>query len=250
MIQWFNNSKKTGYMKLTYIFHSGFIIEGKGFTLIMDYFRDSYDCFVESHLMSFKGPIYVLASHGHIDHYSQDVHKWKKQRPDVHYIFSMDVRRTRQSARVSDATFLIKGDTWQDKKIFIRTFGSTDVGVSFLIEAEGKRIFHAGDLNNWHWNEASTPEEVEAQERHYLKELADLREATDWLDVAMFPVDPRLGKDYMRGAEQFVDTIRVGLFSPMHFYPNYKKAEAFRACAERAGCRFAGWTDTGESMEF
>ena len=38
----------------------------------------------------------------------------------------------------------------------IRAFKSTDEGVAFLIETEGKRIYHAGDLNNWVW--AGEPE--------------------------------------------------------------------------------------------
>ena len=55
----------------------------------------------------------------------------------------------------------------------------------------------------------------------------------------MFPVDPRLGKDYTRGAEQFLDRIKVGLFIPMHFWDNIEAAGAFRPAVERRGCRFA-----------
>ncbi|MDR3269654.1 MAG: MBL fold metallo-hydrolase [Tannerella sp.] len=236
-------------MKLTYIFHSGFVIEGERFTLIMDYFKDTNESFVRSHLPSFPGQVYVFASHWHPDHFNPEIRNWKQLRSDIQYLFSRDILRKRK-ALSSEAVFLVKGETWQDERICVRAFGSTDVGVSFLIEAEGKRIFHAGDLNNWHWNEESTPEEAEACERHFLKEIALLAQATDRLDVAMFPVDARLGKDYMRGAEQFVDRIRVGLFSPMHFTLAYEKAEAFRPYAERAGCRFAGWKAKGESLDF
>jgi hypothetical protein len=66
----------------------------------------------------------------------------------------------------------------------------------------------------------------------------------------MFPVDARLGKDYMLGAEQFVDRIQVAVFSPMHFTSAYEAAEAFRPYAERAGCRFIGWKAKGESIDF
>ena len=31
-------------------------------------------------------------------------------------------------------------------------FKSTDECVAFLIETEGKWIYHAGDLNNWVWD--------------------------------------------------------------------------------------------------
>ena len=46
----------------------------------------------------------------------------------------------------------------------IQAFGSTDVGISFLIHLQGKSIFHAGDLNNWHWSEESTEQEIRKAE--------------------------------------------------------------------------------------
>jgi L-ascorbate metabolism protein UlaG (beta-lactamase superfamily) len=236
-------------MKLTYIYHSGFVIEGKDFTLIMDYFKDSSDAYIHRMLPSFLGRVYVLSSHWHPDHFNAEILQWKQQRPDIQYVFSKDILK-KKLAQATDAVFLVKGDTWQDGGVCIQAFGSTDVGVSFLIEAEGKRIFHAGDLNNWHWNEESTSEEVRECEQAFLKEVAFLKQTTDRLDLAMFPVDARLGKDYMRGPEQFVDRIRTGIFSPMHFGGAYEKAQAFRPYAEQAGCRFAGWEKTGESIEF
>ena len=36
----------------------------------------------------------------------------------------------------------------------IRTLRSTDAGVAFLIHAEDKYIYHAGDLNLWKWDGA------------------------------------------------------------------------------------------------
>ena len=108
-----------------------------------------------------------------------------------------------------------------------------------LIEAEGKRLFHAGDLNNWHWKDESTPEEVAEAEQNYLKELGDLAKATDKLDATMFPVDPRIGTDFMRGAQQFVDHIKTNIFVPMHFWDRPAEVVAFRPYAELRGCRYA-----------
>ena len=36
-------------------------------------------------------------------------------------------------------------------------------------------------------------------EHAFLQELQLIRKYTETVDVAMFPVDPRLGKEYMRG---------------------------------------------------
>mgnify|MGYP002230799531 CR=1 FL=1 len=86
--------------------------------------------------------------------------------------------------------------------------GRTDVGISFLVEAEGKKIFHAGDLNNWHWMDESSEAEWKGYERDYLFELDCICSYTRNMDVVMFPVDPRLGTEYMRGARQFVEQIK------------------------------------------
>ena len=236
-------------MKLTYIYHSGYAIEGERCTIIIDYYKDSHDGYVHRSLASFPGKLYVLSSHWHPDHFNKIILEWKDTRPDAHYILSTDILENRHISP-KDASSLIKGDVWQDECITVKAFGSTDVGVSFLIEAEGKKIFHAGDLNNWHWDEESTPEEVRMAERDFLKEVDDMRKETGYVDLAMFPVDSRLGKNYMRGPEQFVDRIQAGLFAPMHFGERYEEALAFKPYAEKSGCRFAAWTKTGENLIF
>lgn len=64
-----------------------------------------------------------------------------------------------------------------------------------------------------------------------------------------FPVDPRLGKEYMRGAGQFVTKIKTHIFVPMHFTPEYAKANAFRDFAEAHGVRFVSLTHRGQKIE-
>lgn len=236
-------------MKLTYLYNSGFVVECERCTLIVDYFQDADNRFVQEHLPAFPGKLYVLASHWHPDHFNPEIMQWKRERRDIHYLFSKDILR-KHTDNHFDADFLLKGQVWEDDVVRVQAFGSTDVGISFLIETEGKKIFHAGDLNNWHWSEESTPEEVTVCERHFLKEVDLLAKTTSSLDLALFPVDPRQGKDYMLGAEQFVDRIRISVFAPMHFGDDYEKANAFRMYAERTGARFIAWKARGESIMF
>jgi len=236
-------------MKLTYIYHSGFVLEGDSCTLIMDYYQDTDDLYIQRNLPVFKGRIYVLVSHWHPDHFNKDILKWKELRPDIQYVFSKDILKKRL-VQTTDADFLLKGQVWEDEIVRIQAFGSTDVGISFLIEAEGKKIFHAGDLNNWHWSEESTPEEIAVCERHFLKEVDLLSQTTKTLDLTMFPVDPRQGKDYMLGAEQFTDRIETKFFVPMHFGEAYNEANAFQPYAENTGAKFVSLHAKGESIEF
>lgn len=74
------------------------------------------------------------------------------------------------------ATYINKGDVYEDPNIRIEAFGSTDVGISFLIDLQGIRLFHAGDLNNWHWSEESTPQEIRKAEGDFLAEVKYLQQ--------------------------------------------------------------------------
>ena len=86
--------------------------------------------------------------------------------------------------------------------------------------------------------EESTEQEWKGYEKNFLHEVDNLYDYTHELDVAMFPVDPRLGREYMRGPEQFVKRIKTNIFVRMHFAPDYGKANAFRALAETHGTHF------------
>ncbi|MDU1889351.1 MAG: MBL fold metallo-hydrolase [Dysgonomonas sp.] len=238
-------------MKLTYIFHSGFAIEYKGITIIIDYYKDSSDDknkgIVYSHLLKNPGKLYVLSSHSHSDHFNKEILQWKNEKDDITYIFSKDILDNKK-AKASDATYLEKLDTYKDDNLFIQAFGSTDIGISFLIKLDGHTIFHAGDLNNWHWNEESTPEEITEAETYFANELNTLAQHIQHINLAMFPVDWRLGKDYMKGAEQFISTIKVDTFAPMHFVTDYKSANAFASTAEKYECKFIEIKEKGQRI--
>ena len=238
-------------MTLTYIFHSGFALTGEGYTIIIDYFTDAPDdqnrMIVHDYLLNRSGKIYVLSTHSHHDHFNKEILKWKSQRPDIIYILSNDILKKMKTPKDA-AVYLKKGESYQDETVKIQAFGSTDIGGSFLIEVEGKRIFHAGDLNNWHWKDESTTEEIEKAESDYLTELNLLAKSAPRLDLAMFPVDIRMGTDYMRGAEQFIEQISTRLFAPMHFGENYLSAAAFVPYAKEKGTTVINWSARGESV--
>ena len=181
---------------------------------------------MRSELLKRAGTLYILASHFHPDHFNPEVLKWKEQKPDIKYIFSKDILKRRR-AKADDAIYLKKGDAYQDELLTIKAFGSTDVGISFLIETEGRRIFHAGDL----------------------KELDIIAKETSVMDLVMFPVDPRLGTDFMRGAQQFIDRIKTSVFVPMHFWERPAEVMAFGPYAESKGCRYIVLSVPGEGTD-
>ena len=92
--------------------------------------------------------IFVFVSHFHQDHYDRKIFEWQAVVPEIQYILSDDVTPPRFVQNVHKVHF--------DKKygidsISIETFHSTDEGVAFLVNVDNKVIYHAGDLNWWHW---------------------------------------------------------------------------------------------------
>lgn len=217
-----------------YIYHSGFAIEADRCIIVIDFYKDP--AHVMSRLLGMDKRIYVLSSHFQPDHFVPDIFSWRRLHNDTLYILSKDILRHRRATREDAVAWLIKGSVYEDERISVKTFGSTDSGVSFLINVDGKRIFHAGDLNNWHWKDESSAEVSAKAEAMFLGELKDICKDVGSIDIAMFPVDARMGSDYMRGAEQFVSKIHTDIFVPMHFTANgFDSANAFASFAENKG---------------
>ncbi len=239
-------------MKLTYIYHSCFVLESGEFDIVFDYYKDSgkspLEGYIHDEILTNDKQLYVLASHFHPDHFNPDVLKWKQEKRNIIYIFSSDILEHKK-AHIDDALYVNKGEVYQDNNLFIQAFGSTDSGVSFLVEIQKKMIFHAGDLNNWHWIDESSKQEAEEAERAYMEELRIISESTKHVDLVMFPLDPRLGSQYMLGAEQFIANIQTDIFVPMHFSESYDKVAAFKSIAGKYHCRLLELKQKGQQFE-
>ena len=249
-------------MTLTYIFHSGFVVESERALLVFDYWLDPKGV-MDSVLQSDK-PLYVFSSHFHEDHFSRDIFDWRTRHPNITYLLSKDILRHRRADREEADVWLAKGGTWSDHLLSVHALGSTDSGVSWIVEVDGKRLFHAGDLNNWYARFLSdiTPgetihsmemgEDIDpvAHEKQFLGELKDIRKVSDHFDVVFFPVDGRIGNGYTLGGRQFIDRFQVGLFVPMHFVASgFESAWRFKEFADAKGIPLWCIRQEGESVE-
>ena len=221
---------------IIYIYHSGFALETEQCAVVIDCWQDPAG--VVAPLLRGSKPLYVLATHFHEDHFNPQVLGWGSIRGGITYVLSKDIMRHRRAPRDA-AVWLTKGCEYADGNVYIRAFGSTDSGVSLLVGLGGRLFFHAGDLNNW--QPPLSPEDTAAvrAEAMFLGELKDLRKVVEAVDVAMFPIDPRIGGDYMRGPRQFAARIATRLFVPMHFTAcGEASAAAFSQEAEALGSCF------------
>lgn len=228
-------------MRLTYIYHSGFALETERCVVIIDCWKDPSGAVAG--LLEGSKPVYVLASHFHEDHFNPAVLDWGRRRAGVTYVLSKDIMRRRRAPKDA-ACWLVKGGRFADGNVDVRAFGSTDSGISLLIGIDGRLVFHAGDLNNWQPAVPGGGGAGERAEAMYLGEIKDLLKVTAAVDVALFPVDARIGAGYLRGPSQFAGRIRTSLFVPMHFTASGEaSAAAFAPVAQSLGCRF--WLPAG-----
>ncbi|MDR3090598.1 MAG: MBL fold metallo-hydrolase [Clostridiales bacterium] len=236
-------------MKITYIYHSGFIVETETAVFIFDYYKEA--ALVEDYLRSADAgkDVFFFASHSHFDHFNPEIFEFSKVRPAA-FILSSEIRSS--CGNREGVVFLDKLESYDlPGGGRAEAFGSTDAGASFLVWRDGLKIFHAGDLNNWHWNEQAPPKEAAAMGRLFLSEAALIKEASGGsVDLAMFPVDSRLGRDYALGAEQFLQEVKTRVFAPMHSWDDYKAANAFKAEAEKYAEVFFEIRGVGESGRF
>ena len=110
--------------------------------------------------------------------------------------------------------------------VTVETLPSTDEGVAFLVTADGQTIFHAGDLNWWHW-EGEDPawnRNMEVDFKRFSEPLRGRR-----IDLAMLPLDPRLGADGFRGPRSFLELADIRRFLPMHQWGDFAFTEQFLA---------------------
>ena len=208
-------------MNVTYIHHSCFLVETHRFYYLFDYEKGRLP------EMDTAKPIFVLSSHGHADHYNPKVFLLLAALGMQHIraILSDDIEVPADihTQQVSP------GKTYElGPQQTLTTFRSTDLGVAFLIEDQKALIYHAGDLNDWVWEEESDSYN-EQMTINYRKQIDLLSESLHCreIDVAFVVLDPRQEKDYSRGLCYFLETISAKQIYPMHYWETPAIIETF-----------------------
>lgn len=219
-------------MKITYIHHSSFLVEMEQIALLFDYFEGEIPEIRQDQLLI------VFASHRHGDHFSPGIFDLAENHPKIWFVLSDDIWRKRvpeeflcrTSFLGSGEEFSFQKETGEKVPVTVKAFKSTDEGVAFLIEAEGKVLYHAGDLNNWVWE--GEPEEYNCRmSEAFHSEL--LKIAGNHIDVAFMLLDPRQGKDFYLGMDDFMHMVGADIVFPMHFWGDFGVTERFKTLPDR-----------------
>ena len=213
-------------MRVTYLYHSGFLVEWEHCCFLFDYIRGDLPA------EAMKKPFFVFCSHGHGDHFYPGIFEMFQHKPDTCFVLArqIDLRPSRLDKWGLPA--------WQREKILrlragekalcrddrgepleISTLSSTDLGVAFLVRYQNKCLYHAGDLNDWQWK--GEPEEWNRQMRtRFLAQMQKLKDLP--IDLAFVPLDPRQEEMAPCGLNTLLTTARVQKVLPMHMWDKYQ----------------------------
>ena len=148
---------------------------------------------------------------------------------------------------LKERTFSIKPyEVWSDGVLQVETYRSTDEGVAFWCRADGKEIYHAGDLNHWHW-EGEDEQWNRDMTKAYRAEIEKMRGRR--ADVAFLPLDPRLEQWFYLGIDDFMKVVDTDVIIPMHFWGQFDVAQRLKAlaCSEAYRDRIVEICECGQS---
>ncbi len=188
-------------MKVYPIYHSGFFVELEEHYLLFDYYKGQIP------ELDREKPLYVFVSHNHYDHYNPKIESVTQHYKNRKFIVN----------GVHDSKYIYAdvNEKFSVDDVNITTLKSTDEGVAFLVETEGRTIYHAGDLHLWYWDD-DTKEERQDMYNRYMAEIKKLEERN--IDVAFLVLDSRQSDDYaMLGLDIFNKLTNTKAIFPMHY---------------------------------
>ena len=223
-------------MKVTYIGHSGFLVETAIANLLFDYSKGEIPE-VDPEL-----PFIVFVSHVHADHYNPEIFNLSKQYKNIQYFISNDVRITDEVMKEYKLTksfinnkvtmtapgirriISLANESGENNYIILETIKSTDQGLAFLLNVAGKRIYHAGDLNCWVW-EDDTKQQFNNMSALFKRAIERLNGREIYLAFA--PLDPRQGKYYKLSMDYLLNAAPVTYAVPMHLWEEYDLVDRY-----------------------
>lgn len=209
-------------MKVTFLGHSGFFIELEQVCLLFDYWRGALPAPIAG-----KGLV-AFASHCHHDHFNREIFAYGSRWERADYVLGNDIRlsaKLRAELGIREEQFHRMGPDRQAEYggVAVRTLRSTDSGVAFLVQAEGKTVYHAGDLNWWVW-EGEPQADNDAMTAAFFSEMEKLQDTP--MDLAFLTLDGRQGPDMFRGFDYCLRNLRIRTAVPMHSFGNYEPHRA------------------------
>lgn len=212
-------------MKVWYCNHSGVAVKTQRHLLLFDLFGETLEPEDGQGLdqgyfdpkESKQENTIVFVSHEHEDHFDPKIFSLKERIPKIRYVLPEELDEI-----FSPAVFVHPHMQVNLPDCRITTLDSTDIGVAYLVETDGQLIYHAGDLNRWHW-EGEEEAFNKDQELRYRREMEYLAEQVGGgeIDLAFVPLDPRQEENCILGLQELLCHVRVKQVVPIHLWGDF-----------------------------
>lgn len=217
-------------MRVTYIYHSCFVLENDNVMVVIDYWKDPMG-YLHRMLEQTSKTVYVFASHFHEDHYNPEILTWGQEGSSIsikpRLMLSYDTVKKRRVPRSLTRDIMNPEHFYEDEFLKVNYYRSTDIGVAIAITfSNGETAFHAGDLNNWYFADGDNLKvSLDEMEGMYMAVVRMVRADIPHFNHVMLPIDPRLEDNMLRGSMQWLNKIYTDNFHPMHFWRRYSLIE-------------------------
>ena len=208
-------------MQVTYIDHSGFMVESGSCYYIFDYYKG------ELPKLDKDKEVIVFCSHFHQDHFNPQIFEiLNDMGMNYQAVLAKDINKRKYPAGVKITTAYHDKTYILDNGTQVSTLLSTDSGVAFVVKAKSGTIYHAGDLNDWYWEGEPDADNRQMTSR-YRAEIDKLQGIH--FDVAFVPLDPRQEDHYADGMIYFLENVECEAVFPMHYWDEPKAIDRFIA---------------------
>ena len=208
-------------MQVTYINHSGFLVESETCYYIFDYYKG------ELPKLDKDKEVIVFCSHFHQDHFNPQIFEiLNDMGMNYQAVLAKDINKRKYPAGVKITTAYHDKTYILDNGTQVSTLLSTDSGVAFVVKAKSGTIYHAGDLNDWYWEGEPDADNRQMTSR-YRAEIDKLQGIH--FDVAFVPLDPRQEDHYADGMIYFLENVECEAVFPMHYWDEPKVIDRFIA---------------------
>lgn len=227
-------------MKVSYLDHSGFLLELKDRYYVFDYYKGVLPP------LDKEKEVLVFCSHSHGDHYNPKIFDLLDER-GMRYraVLANDINDEKRLSKI-ERSFVASDQRYQlESGILVETLLSNDSGVAFIVSSDEGIVYHGGDLNDWYWE--GEPEEENRELRAIFHAEIEKIKGRHF-DIAFVPLDPRLEAHYADGLLYFLERVDCNAVFPIHYWGEPEVIRRFLTEYPQYGYRIKN-TETAKGEE-
>jgi len=236
---------------VTYLHHACFALRVGGRTLLFDWPAPAHrtpQAEAAARAALDGADAWLFFSHSHPDHCSADVLDLARGAARTRLVLSDDVPDMVPELDLPGA-FIVAPEDSPDVAVDadgvrVSCLEANDLGVAFLVECLGLRLYFSGDLALWDWP-GQTPAVLRSTEAFFARSLE--RAAAFGPHLALVNADPRLAS--WSGACRVAHALRPRLFVPMHAFGHTGKVAEFAASCPVPGVDIFAYARAGDARD-